>query len=50
LFALSFNDGFVFLVFFVEVAQDEFGAFEEPANVVPDEWLDDVGANARVVA
>jgi hypothetical protein len=35
------------IAFLVEVAEDEFGLFEEAADVVPDQRFDDVGANGR---
>jgi hypothetical protein len=36
--------------FTVEVAEDEFGLLEEPADGVPDQRFDDVGADTWVVA
>jgi hypothetical protein len=50
LFVLPFDGGAMLLTFTVEVAEDEFGLLEEPADVVPDQRFDDVGADTWVVA
>ena len=50
LIAVPFDRGAMLIAFLVEVAEDEFGLLEEAAYVVPDQWLDYVSANARVVA
>ena len=50
LFVLPIDGGAMLLTFTVEVAEDEFGLLEEPADVVPDQRFDDVSTDTWVVA